>query len=367
MKNNIQFCDLSLPADSETLIWQKAKNVIQRNAYILGDQVHAFEKEFAHYCDTTECIGVATGCDALLWTMEALGIGNGDEVITVANTFIGTVLPIIRAGATPVLVDCDPITQQINPQAVNAAITSKTAAIVAVHLYGRLAPMDELIEISEKNGLLLLEDVAQAHGARYKGKRAGSMGTAAGFSFYPAKNLGAWGDGGAVTTNDSTLANKVDKIRNYGQVKKYHHAELGWNSRLDTFQAVVLSEKLKLLDQWNEKRRIAASWYYELLKDKEVTTYHESEENEAVHHLFVVTLKNREQMIEKLLDAGIPTGIHYPVPIHKHECFADYSFTQGKCFPVAEEQASQLLSLPMHPNLKESEVEKVCETIKTHI
>jgi dTDP-4-amino-4,6-dideoxygalactose transaminase len=341
--------------------------VIQRNAFILGEEVNAFENEFAQYCDTTDCIGVATGCDALLWSMESLGIGKGDEVITVANTFIGTVLPIIRAGATPVLVDCDPITQQIDPQAVGAAITSKTAAIVAVHLYGRLAPMDELIAITEKHGLLLLEDAAQAHGARYKGKRTGSMGTAAGFSFYPAKNLGAWGDGGAATTNDRTLAEKIGRMINYGQVKKYHHAELGWNSRLDTFQAVVLSEKLKLLDQWNEKRRIAASWYYELLKDKGVTTYHESAENEAVHHLFVITLKKREQMIEKLSNAGIPTGIHYPVPINKHECFADYSFTQDKSFPVAEEQASQLLSLPMHPNLNEAEVEKIYETIKTQI
>ena len=367
MKSDIQFCDLSLPSDSENLVWQKAKEVVLRNAYILGDEVHAFENEFAHYCDTTDCVGVATGCDALLWTMQALGIGNGDEVITVANTFIGTVLPIIRAGATPVLVDCDPITQQIDPQAVDAAITSKTTAIVAVHLYGRLAPMDELIAISEKHGLLLLEDAAQAHGAMYKGKRAGSMGKAAGFSFYPAKNLGAWGDGGAVTTNDRTLAEKIGRMINYGQVKKYHHAELGWNSRLDTLQAVVLSEKLKLLDQWNEQRRIVASWYYELLKDEDVTTYYESTENEAVHHLFVVALKNREQMIEKLSNAGIPTGIHYPVPIHKHECFADYSLTEGKSFPVAEEQASQLLSLPMYPYLDEAEVEKVCETIKTHI
>ena len=219
--------------------------MIQRNAYILGEEVHAFENEFAQYCDTTDCIGVATGCDALLWSMEALGIGKGDEVITVANTFIGTVLPIIRAGATPVLVDCDPITQQIDPQAVNAAITSKTAAIVAVHLYGRLAPMNELIEISEKHGLVLLEDAAQAHGARYKGKRAGSMGTAAGFSFYPAKNLGAWGDGGAVTTNDPTLAKKIGRIINYGQVKKYHHADLGWNSRLDTFELLFYQGKIK--------------------------------------------------------------------------------------------------------------------------
>ena len=227
IKSNIQFCDLSLSPDSETLIWQKAKEVIQRNAFIMGDEVHAFENDFAQYCDTSDCIGVATGCDALLWTMETLGIGKGDEVITVANTFIGTVLPIIRAGATPVVVDCDPITQQIDPQAVAAAITSKTAAIVAVHLYGRLAPMDELIELSEKQGLLLLEDAAQAHGARYKGKRAGSMGKAAGFSFYPAKNLGAWGDGGAITTNDSTLAKKIGRIINYGQLKNIITLSLG--------------------------------------------------------------------------------------------------------------------------------------------
>jgi dTDP-4-amino-4,6-dideoxygalactose transaminase len=363
----MDFCNLSLPPSSTSKIWDQAKCIVESNDFILGKEVIEFEEAFANYCECKFSKGVATGCDALLWTMEALGIGKGDEVITVANTFIGTVLPIIRAGATPVLVDCDPITQQIDPQAVDAAITNKTAAIVAVHLYGRLAPMDELIAISEKHGLLLLEDAAQAHGARYKGKRAGSMGTAAGFSFYPAKNLGAWGDGGAFTTNDPTLAKKIGRIINYGQVKKYHHAELGWNSRLDTLQAVVLSEKLKLLDQWNEKRRTAASWYYELLQDKEVTTYHDSNENEAVHHLFVVTLKNRDQMIEKLSNAGIPTGIHYPVPIHNHECFADYSFIQGKRFHVAEEQASQLLSLPMHPNLKESDVEMVCKTIKAHI
>ena len=336
--------------------------MVQRNAYILSKEVNTFENEFAQYCDTTDCIGVATGCDALLWAMEALGIGKGDEVITVANTFIGTVLPIIRAGATPILVDCDPITQQIHPQAVKAAITSKTAAIVAVHLYGRLAPMDELIEISDKHGLLLLEDAAQAHGARYKGKRAGSLGRAAGFSFYPAKNLGAWGDGGAVTTNDKELSEKISKIRNYGQEKKYFHDTLGWNSRLDSLQAIVLSEKLKLLDQWNENRRTVATWYYERLKDSVFCLYHEKSENEAVHHLFVITHKDRDSVHEKLQSKGIPTGIHYPVPIHQHKCFAGHSFAKEE-FPHAERQGSELLSLPMHPNLTESEVDEICESI----
>lgn len=355
----INFCDLSLPENSEKIIWEKAKGLVQSNGFILGNEVTEFEDAFANYCETEYSKGVATGCDALLWAMEAIGIGKGDEVITVANTFIGTVLPIIKAGATPVLVDCDPVTQQIDPQAVSEAITSKTAAIVAVHLYGRMAPLDELIKIADKHGLILLEDAAQAHGAKYKGRRAGSIGTAAGFSFYPAKNLGAWGDGGAMTTSDSDLADKVDKIRNYGQLKKYQHTELGWNSRLDSIQAIVLTEKLKLLDQWNQQRRIVANWYYENLQDKGVTTFHESPENEAVHHLFVLTLKDRDLMIEKLSNAGVPTGIHYPVPIHKHECFGDLGFAIGKSFPNAEKQAEELLSLPMHPNLTQSQVEEI--------
>jgi len=359
----IEFCDLSLPKDKERKIWDKAKCLVQNRDFILGSEVIEFEEAFAKYCQCDYAKGVATGCDGLLWAMQALGIGKGDEVITVANTFIGTVLPIIRVGASPILVDCDPITQQIDPLAVADAITHKTTAILAVHLYGRLAPMDELLKIANKHGLILLEDAAQAHGAKYKGTRAGSIGKAAGFSFYPAKNLGAWGDGGAMTTSDSKLANKVDKMRNYGQEKKYYHSELGWNSRLDTIQAIVLMEKLKLLDEWNERRRIVASWYYEFLKEKDVTTYLESSENEAVHHLFVVTLKNRNEMIENLSNIGIPTGIHYPVPIHKHECFSEYSFTKGKTFPVAEKQADELLSLPMHPNLTHSEVESIITAI----
>ena len=326
----------------------------------MGTEVDAFEDEFANYCNVTRSIGIGSGCDALLLTMEALGIGKGDEVITVANTFIGTVLPILRIGATPVLVDCDPITQQIDPQQVAAAITPRTSAIVPVHLYGRLAPMDELLAIADKYNLFLLEDAAQAHGARYKGKRAGSLGKAAGFSFYPAKNLGAWGDGGAVTTNDTELSEKISKIRNYGQEKKYYHDTVGWNSRLDSLQAIVLSEKLRLLDQWNENRRTAANWYYERLKDSEFSLYHEKPENEAVHHLFVITYNDRDLIQGKLESLGIPTGIHYPVPIHQHKCFADHSFA-NKRFPHAERQGCELLSLPMHPNLTESEVDKICE------
>jgi len=360
MNSNINFCDLSIPETSEERIWGKAKELVAGNGYILGSEVNQFEDAFAQYCETKHSVGVATGCDALLWAMEALGIGKGDEVITVANTFIGTVLPILRVGATPILVDCDPKTQQIDPEQVTAAITPRTAAIVPVHLYGRLAPMDELLAITDKHNLFLLEDAAQAHGARYKGKRAGSLGKAAGFSFYPAKNLGAWGDGGAVTTNDTELSEKISKIRNYGQEKKYYHDTMGWNSRLDSLQAIVLSEKLRLLDQWNENRRTAANWYYERLKDSEFSLYHEKSENEAVHHLFVITYKDRDLLQEKLQSNGIPTGIHYPVPIHQHKCFVDHSFAK-KRFPNAERQGRELLSLPMHPNLTEREVDEICE------
>ena len=362
-EHNIKFCDLKLPEIREKEIWDRAKSLVNRNGYILDKEVEDFEKSFASYCDSSYCIGVATGCDALLWAMEALGIGKGDEVITVANTFIGTILPIIRVGATPVLVDCDPQTQQIDFAQVEAAVTTRTAAIVPVHLYGRLAPMDELLVIAKKHGLAVLEDSAQAHGARYQGRRAGSIGTASGFSFYPAKNLGAWGDGGAITSNDANFAAKIRKIRNYGQEKKYIHDTMGWNSRLDSIQAIVLSEKLKLLDQWNEKRRDAASCYYERLQDSQFCVYLEKPENEAVHHLFVITHKDRDFIQDKLNAANIPSGIHYPIPIHKHKCFADLTFTKNSSFPHAEQQGRELLSLPMHPNLTECEIEQVCNCL----
>jgi dTDP-4-amino-4,6-dideoxygalactose transaminase len=359
MTKRISFANLNLSTTSENKIWAKAKALVDRNGFILDGEVSSFEEKFASYCNADFGIGVGSGCDALLWAMEGLGVGKGDEVITVANTYIGTVLPIIRAGAKPVLVDCDPISQQIDPEQVKAAITPRTTAIVAVHLFGRLAPMDELLDIAQKNGLLLLEDAAQAHGALHQGKRAGSIGKAAGFSFFPAKNLGAWGDGGAIVTSDAALAEKVQQLRNYGQSKKYLHSQIGWNSRLDSFQAIVLSEKLKYLDEWNQKRRQIAHWYYEALKDANLSLYHEKKGNEAVHHLFVITTHNRDKLQGKLTENGVDSGIHYPVPIHKHECFADELFAKDKTFPFSEKQSSELLSLPMHPRLTESEVAKV--------
>ena len=320
-QETVNFCDLSLDREVEERIWTKARGFNQSKWIHSRSGGGWVENDFAGFCEASHCVGVATGCDALLWAMEGMGIGKGDEVITVANTLIGSVLPILRTGATPVLVDCDPATQQIDLIQVKAAVTPRTSAILAVHLYGRLAPMDELREIADENGLALLEDAAQAHGARYRGKRAGSIGNASGFSFYPAKNLGAWGDGGALVTSDHELASKIKRIRNYGQKEKYLHLVKGWNSRLDSIQAIVLREKLKLLDGWNVRRRQAAEWYYEQLEDVPVITFREEDRNEAVHHLFVVQVSNRDKIQQNLLNQGIQTGIHYPVSIHKHECF----------------------------------------------
>ena len=361
----INFCELSIPEESESEIWSKAKSLIKRNGFILDREVQEFENNFAEFCEASDCVGVATGCDSLLWAMEGMGIGKGDEVITVANTFIGSVLPILRAGAYPVLVDCDPETQQIDSVQVEAAITSRTSAILAVHLYGRLAPMEELQAIAKMHGLALLEDAAQAHGARYRGKRAGSIGDASGFSFYPAKNLGGWGDGGALVTSDHELASKIKRIRNYGQEEKYIHIEKGWNSRLDSFQAIVLREKLKFLDGWNEKRRQVARWYCEQLKDfPNIRTFRERDYNQAVHHLFVVQMNNRDKIQRKLQESGIQTGIHYPVPIHKHKCFEGEAFASDKTFPHSEKLSSELLSLPMHPNLSLEEVIYISQKLK---
>jgi dTDP-4-amino-4,6-dideoxygalactose transaminase len=362
--NNVQFANLALPKDIHEKVFKRFADLADTSGFILGNVVEEFEQAFANYCEVDECVGVATGCDALLWILEGLGIGKGDEVITVANTFIGSVLPILRVGATPVLVDCHPENLQIDSSQVAAAITARTKAILAVHLYGHLAPMDELQDIADQNGLYLLEDAAQAHGARYRGKRAGSLGSAAGFSFYPAKNLGAWGDGGSVVTKDYDLAERIRRIRNYGQAEKYQHVELGWNSRLDSMQAIVLQEKLKLLDDWNQKRREVADRYRKGLSGLPLDLIKEDPANEAVHHLFVIMTDRRNELQASLAKKDIPTGVHYPVPIHKHKAFANEAFAQGQCFPASEKASERLLSLPMHPQLTDSEISRILEDVK---
>lgn len=351
--------------------------VMESGWYILGKEVEAFETEFASYCETKYCIGVANGLDALHLIVRAYGIGPGDEVIVPANTYIATWLAVTHAGATPVPVEPDERTCNIDPQRIEAAITDKTRAIMVVHLYGQPADMDEINKIVAKvnqsrvtrhaSPLVVIEDCAQAHGARYKGRRAGSLGDAAGFSFYPGKNLGAIGDGGAVTTNDLDLAERIRVLRNYGSQLKYHNEVVGFNSRLDELQAALLRVKLTKLDEWNERRRqVAAHYLWELAGQRQLMLPYVPEWAEPVWHLFVVRHAQRDALQKDLTAAGVGTMIHYPIPPHLQPAYAELDGKEGD-FPVSEKMAKEVLSLPMGPHLTETEsssvvsaVQKVC-------
>jgi dTDP-4-amino-4,6-dideoxygalactose transaminase len=324
--------------------------------------VAAFEEEFARYCEVPECVGLDSGMSALELGMRALGIGPGDEVITPAGSFIASSSAISFTGATPVWVDIDPSTYNLDPALIEAAITPRTKAIMAVHLYGQPADMDRVLAVAERHGLPVIEDACQSHGAHYRGRRTGSMGAFGAFSFYPSKNLGAYGDAGALTTHDSALAEKVRMMRNYGQRAKYDHVYLAWNRRLDTVQAAVLRVKLRHLDQWNDARKRVASLYGELLADAGVTLPHTAAGAEHVYHLFVVQVDERRRLQEELAARGIATGIHYPVPIHLQEAYRDRGFGPGS-FPVTEAAAARVLSLPMYPELTESEVRRVAHSL----
>ena len=362
-KDHVPFWDMARAGEAQQRAIEEAiAQITCQGNFILGEEVEIFERSFATFCEAERCIGVASGCDALLLALEALGIGPGDEVITVANTFVGTLLPILRAGATPVLVDCLADVLNIDPKQVTTAITPRTKAIVPVHLYGQPAEMDEILALADKNGLVVLEDAAQAHGATYKGRPCGSMGNAAGFSFYPAKNLGAYGDGGAMTTNDADIAKHVRMMRNYGQSKKYHHDIAGWNSRLDTIQAAVLSVKLQYLSAANDARRAVANAYREHLADLPIEIPLEREYVEHVYHQFVILVDQRDDLRAFLDQRGIQTGIHYPEPLHKLKAFSDEEFARGS-HPVTDVNASKLVSLPIFPGLTEVEIERVCETM----
>lgn len=334
--------------------------VTEHGDFILGEEVGRFERLFAEVCGAQHCVGVASGCDALLWSLEALGVGPGDEVITVANTFVGTLLPILRRGATPVLVDCLSDVLTIDPDQVAAAVTPRTKAVVPVHLYGQAAEMDEILAVAEKHGLSVLEDASQAHGATYKGRACGSMGSAAGFSFYPAKNLGAFGDAGALTTDDEELALHVRRLCNYGQSQKHHHDLVGWNSRLDTIQAAVLLAKLPGLAAANEARRGIAAAYRERLAGLPLESCETRSYVDHVYHQFVIRVERRDELRDFLAARGIATAIHYPAPLHELKAFSGAEFSQGS-FPVSERAARELVSLPVFPGLTEAEIEDVCE------
>jgi dTDP-4-amino-4,6-dideoxygalactose transaminase len=340
--------------------------VMQRGDFILGGAVAEFEREFAAYCGVKHCVGVDSGYSALELIIRAYDIGPGDEVITAANTFIATTLAISNTGATPVLVDCDPQTYNIDVTQIEAAITPRTKAIMPVHLYGQTADMDAIQAIARRHGLLVFEDAAQASGARYKGRMAGSLGDAAAFSFYPGKNLGAYGDGGAVTTNDAAIAEKVRLLRNIGQKVKYYHEVKGFNHRLDTIQAAVLRVKLPHLNDWNASRRRAAAKYAELLADLPIVTPTTADYAEHIFHLYVVRLADRDALMETLKDKGIASGLHYPIPIHLQPAYAELGYRRGD-FPVTEAYAEEIVSLPIFPELDDEKVAYVAEAVRAFV
>lgn len=338
------------------------RGVIQRADFILGKEVEEFETEFAAYLGVKHAVGVGSGLAALELALRAYGIGPGDEVVTAANSFVATALAIAAVGARPVLADIDPLTHNIDPRALEAAITPRARAAIPVHLYGQPAALEPILAVSERHNLLVIEDACQAHGARYQGRRVGGFGHAAAFSFYPAKNLGAYGDGGMVTTDDPSVAEKVRRLRNYGQVAKYHHEVAGTNSRLDTLQAAVLRVKLRYLDRWNESRRQHASSYGRLLDGLPLRRPSVAGDVEHVYHLYVIEVDERDRVREALHALGVETGIHYPVPIHLQKAFASLGHRPGD-FPVTEAAAQSVLSLPMFPELTEAQVADVAEAL----
>ncbi|MBS0656738.1 MAG: DegT/DnrJ/EryC1/StrS family aminotransferase [Verrucomicrobia bacterium] len=329
-----------------------------RGDYILGEDTREFEKEYAQFIGAAHCLGVGDGTDALHLALLAAGVGAGDEVIVQANTYIASVLAISLAGATPVLVDCDPETYNLDLAAVERALTPRTKALLPVHLYGQPADLDPLLAIARDRKLAVIEDVAQAHGAKYKGRTVGTFGDVGCFSFYPGKNLGAYGDGGAVVTNSPALAERLSLLRNYGQKVKYVHLVRGFNSRLDTVQAAILRVKLPHLARWNEQRRAAAALYTELLAGTRLVLPKVAPWAEPVWHLYVVQTDDRAGLQAALDAEGIQHGIHYPVPVHLQEAYRDLGHREGS-FPVTEAMAPRLLSLPMFPEITEEEVRRV--------
>ncbi|HJK98092.1 MAG TPA: DegT/DnrJ/EryC1/StrS family aminotransferase [Polyangiaceae bacterium LLY-WYZ-14_1] len=347
-------------ADQVRKGWEE---VLAKTAFVLGPAVTDFERAYAGFVGVDHCIGVGNGTDALEIAMRALGIGPGDEAILPANSFIATALAVARAGATPVLVDVDPVHQLIDPAQVAAALTPRTKALVPVHLFGQCAPMGPLVALARDRGLHLLEDAAQSQGARQDGQPAGGFGVASGTSFYPGKNLGAYGDAGAILTDDPEVATRCRNLRNYGSDVKYHHPETGFNSRLDTLQAVVLRAKLDRLSDWNAARRAAAARYDELLGDlPEVARPATAPGNEHVWHLYVVRVPDRDQVLARLQAEKIGAGIHYPVPIHLQGAFAHLGRGQGS-FPVAEAAAREILSLPLFPQITEAQQARVVDVL----
>lgn len=357
---NIPFVDLktqyaSLKADIDKAIQQ----VIDKTSFIMGPDVALFEQEFATFCQANHAVGVSSGTDALHLALLACGIGSGDEIITVSHTFIATAEAITMCGARPVFVDIDPKTYNMAPNKVEAAITPKTKALLPVHLYGQPADMDPLLDIARQHNLRVIEDAAQAHGAYYKERRVGTLGDVACFSFYPGKNLGAFGDAGAVVSNNDEIAEKVRLLRNHGRHEKYEHILEGFGNRLDTMQAAILRVKLAHLEEWNQQRKQAAANYTQLLADHEhIVLPYVPQWAEPVWHLFVVQIQKRAEVQQRLKQDGINTGIHYPIPLHLQPAYRYLGYAKGS-LPHTEQVVEKILSLPMFPEITEEQVEYV--------
>jgi len=365
----IPLVDLKAQYDS---IKDEIDNAIQRilnnTSFIMGEELGEFEREFAQFCNTKHAIGVANGSDALFLALKTLGIKDGDEVITVSNTFIATTEAISRVGGKIVLVDINSKTYTIDVTKIEEKITENTKVIIPVHLYGQSADMDPILELAKKYNLKVIEDAAQAHGAEYKGKRVGQIGDIACFSFYPGKNLGAYGDAGMIVTNNDEIAQKVKLLRNHGSIKKYNHQIEGYSSRLDNLQAAILRVKLKYLNKWNEKRRINAHRYNELLKDiNGIIIPYEADYAKHVYHLYVIRVsKNRDKLINILKQNGIACGIHYPIPLHLQPAYGYMGYKEGD-FPFTEEASINILSLPMYPELTFKAINNISMIVNTFI
>jgi len=351
--SKIPFLDLKLPhIELRSQLEAAFERVLDSGWYIQGGELKQFEKEFAEYCEAEHCVGVGNGLDALHLILRAYEIGAGDEVIVPSNTYIATWLAASYVGATPIPIEPDERTYNIDPARIEAAITSRTKAIIAVHLYGQPADMDLINIIAKKHNIKVIEDAAQAHGARYKGRRVGTLGDAAGFSFYPGKNLGAIGDGGAVTTNDAVLAQKIRVLGNYGSQIKYHNEVKGYNSRLDELQAAFLRVKLQKLDEWNTRRKVIATEYLRKLTSCDFVLPFVPEWADPVWHLFVVRSAKRDVLQKLLGEAGVATMIHYPIPPHLQPAYSELNYSQGD-FPISELIHCEVLSLPIGPHLDE--------------
>jgi dTDP-4-amino-4,6-dideoxygalactose transaminase len=336
--------------------------VLKSCQFVLGPEVAGFEQEFAPYCGTSECIALNSGTSALHLALLAAGVGAGDEVITVPFTFVASVAAILYAGARPVLVDIDPRSFTMDPKAVESAITPRTKAIMPIHLYGQPADMDPIMEIARRHKLVVIEDAAQAHGAKYKGRPVGSIGDMACFSFYPGKNLGAYGEGGAVTTSNREYAHTIRMLRDWGQDRKYHHVLRGYNYRMEGFQGAILRVKLRHLEKWTEARRAVVAKYNELLADAGVVRPQEMSWARHVYHVYTLRSEDRNMLQQTLTEAGIQTGIHYPVPVHMQTAYSDLGYSQG-AFPQSEKAAAEVLSLPLFPEMTDQQIQTVSQAV----